>query len=294
MDRILEEKLKISLNKSVYHHKTFNDQMMNKTIERLSTNKTSSNRKPLFLASFVSIVLFCMLSLSQHINSPTIGVNEFSNKETSNMSGNISDEDSVNYLFITDVEESRYSILLNINKKTDQVTYTNIPLNVKIENKTFKLNTKEEINNALGIEIHTIYEVTPEKLGEYIESINGVKVKNPFAFDYNGDYFPKGVISLKYQDQVINYLTMRYQDPDGDVGRNERIFTLYKELFKEKEFFLTVFDVASLSETDEQLITSNEYKAIELSYEGNIIDGQFIEEISHQELEKLKQFFSET
>ena len=63
--------------------------------------------------------------------------------------------------------------------------------------------------------------VDMEGFSKIIDLVGGVDVNNPFAFDYEGRRYEQGNIHL---DGVaaLGFSRMRYDDPKGDLGRNDR------------------------------------------------------------------------
>src|SRR5699024_2617942 len=58
-------------------------------------------------------------------------------------------------------------------------------------------------------------------LKKVVNTVGGVNVDNPFAFDYEGHHFPKGQQHLN-GDNALKYSRMRYDDPNNDYGRQKR------------------------------------------------------------------------
>ncbi|PQD31121.1 LCP family glycopolymer transferase, partial [Enterococcus durans] len=56
---------------------------------------------------------------------------------------------------------------------------------------------------------------------ELIDFIGGVDVSNAFSFNYEGTDFPIGKLHLDGK-KALKYCRMRYDDPNGDYGRQDR------------------------------------------------------------------------
>lgn len=79
----------------------------------------------------------------------------------------------------------------------------------------------DTVENFLDIEIDYYVRVNMEGLQQLVDSVNGVTVTNNLAFT-NGSYdFPVGELDLDGRE-ALAYVRMRKNDPQGDVGRNER------------------------------------------------------------------------
>ncbi|WP_420818832.1 LCP family protein [Paraliobacillus sediminis] len=79
----------------------------------------------------------------------------------------------------------------------------------------------DTVENFLDVEIDYYVRVNMEGLQQLVDSVNGVTVTNNLAFT-NGSYeFPIGEQELDGRE-ALAYVRMRKNDPQGDVGRNER------------------------------------------------------------------------
>lgn len=58
-------------------------------------------------------------------------------------------------------------------------------------------------------------------LKELVDAVGGVDVNNSFKFTYSGSAFDIGKIHLNGED-ALKYCRMRYDDPNGNYGRQER------------------------------------------------------------------------
>lgn len=135
------------------------------------------------------------------------------------------------------VEQGRSDTLMvaTINPADKQTTIVSIPRDtyVEIEGR----GTKDKINHAyafggaataidtlqnyLDIPIDYYVSINMKGLKELVDAVGGIEVNNPFTFSQDGHYFSIGKISLN-GDQALTYSRMRYEDPKGDYGRQER------------------------------------------------------------------------
>ena len=58
-------------------------------------------------------------------------------------------------------------------------------------------------------------------LSKIVDAVGGVDVDVPFTFEWNGSEFTKGKMHLKGK-AALDYSRMRYDDPEGDYGRQKR------------------------------------------------------------------------
>lgn len=73
------------------------------------------------------------------------------------------------------------------------------------------------VEHLLDIPIDYVAQINMEGFKDIVDSVNGVRVENAFAFDS----FPTGVIHLT-GDDALEFVRMRMEDPRGDFGRQDR------------------------------------------------------------------------
>lgn len=120
--------------------------------------------------------------------------------------------------------------------------------------------------NLLDIPIDFVVRLNMEGFVEIIDVFDGVKVDNAFAFDD----FPAGEVTLN-GSQALDYVRMRYDDPNGDFGRQNRqkqvIQSLLAKAISPKALFSysKIFDalgnnVKTNMEFDEMVDVQNNYR----------------------------------
>lgn len=75
--------------------------------------------------------------------------------------------------------------------------------------------------NLLDISIDYYAQINLKGIKELVDFIGGVDVNNPFSFTYEGTNFPIGKLHLD-GEKALKYCRMRYDDPNGDYGRQAR------------------------------------------------------------------------
>jgi LCP family protein required for cell wall assembly len=136
-------------------------------------------------------------------------------------------------------------ILLTVNPAKKSILMFNIPRDTRTE--IVGHGTTDKINHAYafgGVEmsIQTVerfldypvdyyIKVNMEGFARLIDSIGGVEVDNPFAFNYEGHQFDKGHLTLSGAEALL-YSRMRYDDPRGDLGRNARQREILLEIMR--------------------------------------------------------------
>ncbi|MBY0203023.1 MULTISPECIES: LCP family glycopolymer transferase [Paenibacillus] len=185
-------------------------------------------------------------------------------------------------------------IVLSVNPGKKKVLMFNIPRDTRTE--IVGRNTEDKINHAyafggvdmslatveqfLGIPIHYYMKVDMEGFSKIIDLVGGVDVNNPFAFDYEGKRYEQGNIHL---DGVaaLGFSRMRYDDPKGDLGRNDRQREVLKQMLKNTMQFSSVLHLQNMLDelgthvrTD---LTFDEMKELLLDYRSDLEEIDTVE-----------------
>lgn len=127
--------------------------------------------------------------------------------------------------------------LFTINPKTKTITMTSIPRDILVRVNTndgpdyVKLNAAysiggpkqsvKQVEELLDVPIDYYAVINMGVLEKVVNSVGGVEVDNPFAFDYEGHHFKKGKQHLNGAN-ALKFSRMRYDDPNNDYGRQKR------------------------------------------------------------------------
>ncbi|WP_408894306.1 LCP family protein [Paenibacillus taichungensis] len=185
-------------------------------------------------------------------------------------------------------------IVLSVNPGKKQVLMFNIPRDTRTD--IVGHNTVDKINHAyafggvdmsvntveqfLGVPIHYYMKVDMEGFAKIIDLVGGVDVNNPFAFDYEGQRYDQGNIHL---DGVaaLGFSRMRYDDPKGDLGRNDRQREVLKQMLKNTMQFSSVLNIQNMLDelgthvrTD---VTFDEMKELLLEYRNDLENVDTVE-----------------
>ncbi len=126
-------------------------------------------------------------------------------------------------------------IVLTINPKQNSVKMLSIPRDTRTDiighGTVDKINhayafggvemSMDSVENFLDIPIDYYMQINMESFKEIVDAVGGIKVNNNLDFTYEGKHFPIGEISLNGTD-ALKYSRMRYDDPNGDFGRQLR------------------------------------------------------------------------
>jgi polyisoprenyl-teichoic acid--peptidoglycan teichoic acid transferase len=126
-------------------------------------------------------------------------------------------------------------ISITVNPKDKKMLMFSIPRDTRTDiigkNKVDKINhayafggtqmAMDTVENFLDTSIDYYVKVNMESFKDIVNAVGGVNVNNPRAFDYEGYSFPAGPQELDGK-AALAYSRMRYEDPKGDLGRNDR------------------------------------------------------------------------
>jgi LCP family protein required for cell wall assembly len=157
----------------------------------------------------------------------------------------------------------------------------------------------ETVENFTGIPIDYYMKVNMETLVDLVDSVGGVTVQNDLDWHDSGFYekgfhYKRGELQLN-GEQALGYVRMRYEDPRGDFGRNERQRDVIKAIIDKGARFssITRFDeiLAALGDNIKTDMTFDDMMDIQKNYRSarhNIINyeikttGKMINGISYQ------------
>lgn len=135
------------------------------------------------------------------------------------------------------VEQGRSDTMMvaTINAEKNQTTVVSIPRDTYTE--IVGYGTEDKINHAyafggaamsmdtvekmLEIPIDHYVSINMEGLKELVDAVGGISVSNTLEFTQDDYTFKVGKVDLD-GDQALSYSRMRYEDPNGDYGRQER------------------------------------------------------------------------
>nr|WP_245347805.1 LCP family protein [Oceanobacillus polygoni] len=175
-----------------------------------------------------------------------------------------SDNGSLNALLLGvdersgDKGRSDTMILMSINPKTNEIimlsiprdTYVNIPgRGMDKINHAYAFGgtdlSVQTVEEAFNLPVHVYARVNMEGFQQGIDALGGVTINNNFAFSSGGHTFPEGQISLN-GDEALDYIRMRYEDPRGDMGRNERQRNVIAAAMDEAASFSSITKVGDI------------------------------------------------
>lgn len=90
----------------------------------------------------------------------------------------------------------------------------------------------DTVENFLDIPIDYYLQVNMEGFQDIVDAVGGVTVNNDLDFTYDGVHFPTGELTLN-GEKALKYTRMRYEDPRGDFGRQQRQRQIIQGVIKE-------------------------------------------------------------
>lgn len=157
---------------------------------------------------------------------------------------NLSEQDPFSVLLLgvdtgalgrTEQGRSDTMMVATVNPSTNESVLVSLPRDTYVE--IVGHNTQDKINHAyafggaamsmdtveklLDIPINHYITINMEGIESLVDAVGGIEVNNPFEFTYEGTTFPKGKQKLD-GELALKYSRMRYDDPEGDYGRQAR------------------------------------------------------------------------
>ena len=134
-----------------------------------------------------------------------------------------------------DAGRSDTIIVLTVNPKTKSSTMVSIPRDTYTEiigkGKMDKINhayafggiemSMHTVENLLDIPIDYVVQVNMDSFKDIVDAVGGITVNNTLDFTVDNYSYPVGEITLD-GEEALSFVRMRYEDPRGDFGRQDR------------------------------------------------------------------------
>ena len=210
-------------------------------------------------------------------------------------------------------------IVLTVNPELKSVKMLSIPRDTRTEivghgtqdkiNHAFAFGGAEmamdTVENFLDIPIDYYMKINMEGFKDIVDAVGGVTVQNDLNFTEDGTTFNKGTIELNGKE-ALSYARMRYEDPNGDFGRQSRQRAIIEAVIQEGASVSTltsygdVFD--ALSKNIQTNLTFDDMMDIQKNYKdasknisqstipgnGKKIDGIYYNIVSEEEQKKVQ------
>ena len=83
-------------------------------------------------------------------------------------------------------------------------------------------------------------EINMSGLMEFVDAVGGIEVTSPLTFTYEGRSFEEGKKELLDGESALRFARMRYDDPEGDYGRQKRQRIVIEQLVKKMLSFNSI------------------------------------------------------
>lgn len=176
-------------------------------------------------------------------------------------------------------------MVMTINPKTNKSTMVSLPRDMKVNLPGYakyspaKINaaytyggTKETIATVqkyLNVPIDYYLLVNMGGLEKAIDKVGGVDVVSPLSFSYEGATFTKGQKYHLNGDKALKFSRMRYDDPQGDYGRQNRQRLIISALLKKSISYKTVLNddfLVAISDEMQTDLTRSDMLGLALNY----------------------------
>ncbi|MFB4163899.1 LCP family protein [Alteribacillus sp. JSM 102045] len=224
--------------------------------------------------------------------------------------------DPLSFLFLgidnedSDAGRSDTMIVMTVNPHDDLMKMVSIPRDVRTE--IVGRDIKDKINHAysfggaqmamdtvetfLDIPINFVLSINLEDFEDIVDAVDGVTIDNTFAFEQNGIECPEGELDLN-GEEALAYVRMRKEDPEGDLGRNERQHQIIDAVMEEGINLSSIINFLNILEDnvrtnmtfDDMIDLQEDYRstrrnveALSMTGEGITIDGIYYMEIPEE------------
>lgn len=210
-------------------------------------------------------------------------------------------------------------MLMTVNPNSDQTSIVSIPRDTYTEiagrgtmdkinhahafgEASMSINT---VQNLFDVPVDYFVSVDMEGMPQIIDAIGGIEVVPNVSFEHSGYYFQEGQPTVVSGSEALAYSRMRYDDPDGDYGRQARQREVVENTLQQiasvdsiTNYRGVLDSIGSSMETnmsfDEMYDMFRNYRSaagqieqVQMSGAGQMIDGVYYEMISEEEISRV-------
>lgn len=162
-------------------------------------------------------------------------------------------------------------MVMTVNPKTNESKIVSIPRDTYTE--IVGKGTMDKVNHAyafggtsmsmntvqklLDIPIDYYVEVNMQGIKDIVDAVGGIQVTSPLSFTYEDHTFTEGQTETLDGAAALAYSRMRYEDPNGDYGRQERQRQVLEAIVKKVATFSTITNYQSVLGTMENNMKTN-------------------------------------
>ncbi|MFC6260658.1 LCP family protein [Levilactobacillus fujinensis] len=214
-------------------------------------------------------------------------------------------------------------MIITVNPSDNKTTMTSIPRDTAVSIPGFTDAAPSKINAAyawgqakttiitvqdmLNVPIDFYALINMGGMEKVIDKIGGVDVTPTLSFTYEGYTFKKGVKTHMDGSKALAYSRMRYDDPQGDYGRQTRQRAVLTALVKQSGSVSTLLNqdfISSLSKQVQTDLSFDDLTSLVKNYRsatgsiqqthlqgtGKMINGQSLEVMNKTELQRVTNF----
>lgn len=211
-------------------------------------------------------------------------------------------------------------MIVTINPATNKTTMTSIPRDTAVNIPGFEDDSPAKINAAytfgqaktsiqtvqkmLNIPIDFYALINMGGMKKVVEEIGGIDITPTITFKYNGFTYIKGKKTHMNGKKALGYSRMRYDDPQGDYGRQKRQRDVLMAIIRESGSISTLLNqkfVSSLASQSQTDLTFDNLKVLAKGYRkatenvsqyhlqgaGKTVQNQSMEVMSKNELQRV-------
>ncbi len=178
-------------------------------------------------------------------------------------------------------------MIMTLNPKTKTTTIVSLPRDMKVNLPDYPSDSPAKINAAytfggvkesvkvvqkhFNIPVDFYVLVNMGGLEKAINQVHGVDVTSPLTFSYEGVSFQKGKTYHLNGSDALKFSRMRYDDPQGDYGRQQRQRLIISALLKKSVSYKTVLNqqfLKTISNSSQTDLTFNNMVTLARDYRG--------------------------
>ncbi|CDQ18878.1 LCP family glycopolymer transferase [Halobacillus karajensis] len=218
--------------------------MRRKELKKKKRRKRKRWKVVLFVLAFILLIGGVYLYTLFHEVRSTVNQDlheEVTSIDTDETKEKVDKKEPLNILLLgvdereNDVGRSDTMIVMTLDPNNDQMQMVSIPRDTKTEiagdGRVTRINHSyayggsdmavNTVENFLDIELDYYMRVNMEGLSQLVDAVDGVTINNDRAFTSGKFEFPEGELELDGRE-ALAFVRMRKNDPNGDLGRNER------------------------------------------------------------------------
>lgn len=213
-------------------------------------------------------------------------------------------------------------MLLTVNPNTENTSIVSIPRDTYTE--IIGKGNKDKINHAYAfggtsmavntvqnlfdVPVDYFVSVNMESMQQIVDAVGGITITPPLSFKHSGNTFVKGQPTHMNGSQALSYSRMRYEDPNGDYGRQYRQRQVIESTMKSIASLDSIRNYSSILQTMSNTMKTNmsfddmmdmfskyrnsvsDIEQVQLSGSGKMMNGVYYEMIPDEEIVRVQDY----